>query len=230
MTNKPRMKHPVLKTALLIVLLVILTPYMLSALYLHIRPPSTLMLKGWLTGEKVEREWVPLEEMSPHLKRAVVLAEDEKFCEHWGFDFKQLGKSIDNLIEQRKKRVKGASTITQQLAKNLFLWHGRSWMRKTLEAPLTIWLEMTWSKRQIFETYLNIVEMGDGVYGVESGSQYHFRTTAKNLTMLQASLLATSLPNPERRNASAAGPAQTLHARGIVLRLLSSPPDLSCIN
>jgi len=223
------MRHPVLKTSLLIVLLIILVPYILSGVYQVIRPPSTLMLKGWATGANVEREWVPLSEISPYLIRAVVIAEDDKFCEHWGFDWKQLGKSIEK-ARARKKEIRATSTISQQLAKNLFLWHGRSWARKLVEAPLTLWLEMTWDKKRILETYLNIVEWGDGVYGAEAAARHHFKTSAAKLTMLQASLLATSLPNPIQRDASGAGPAQTLHARNIVLRLLSGDGDIACVN
>jgi monofunctional biosynthetic peptidoglycan transglycosylase len=217
-----------MKRFIQLVLFLLALPYALMVLYLFINPPSTLMVIGWLSGEKVAQKWVPLASMSPHIKKAVVLSEDSAFCNHYGFDFKQLGKSISKAWKHDKE-VTATSTISQQLVKNLYFWPGRSWLRKILEVPLTLWMEMLWSKEKILETYLNVAEWGRNVYGIEAAAKHHFRTSARHLSMAQSALLATSLPNPIQRNASRAGSAQTLLARHLVLRLHTSAPDLGCI-
>lgn len=220
-----RILRPLLKWLLIF----LLAPYAVAFIYLFIYPPSTLMLLGWLTFSKVEREWVPIERISPVLIAAVVASEDDAFCSHWGVDFRQLTKSIRH-AKTNDKPVRATSTITQQLAKNLFLWHGRSWLRKFLEIPLTFWLELTWSKKDILETYLNIAEWGEGVYGAEAAAQFHFGTSANALSYMQAALLATSLPNPTQRRAARPGPAQANLAAQLVARLQHNGPDMVCVN
>lgn len=217
--------HRLLKILLFIVLL----PYGLSVPYQFIHPPSTLMLYDLLRLDLPERDWVPLSKISPNLKRAVVTAEDSAFCSHWGFDFKQMGKSIER-AERSDRAVRATSTITQQLAKNLFLWHGRSWLRKLLEIPLTLWLELTWSKPRILETYLNIAEWDEGIYGAEAAARFHFGTSAASLNTVQAALLATSLPNPIQRSASRPGSTQTAMAAQLVGRMHFNGADISCIH
>lgn len=150
--------------------------------------------KNNFTG--INQTWVSLEEISPSLQKAVLKAEDDKFFEHNGFDFEAIEKAIKyNLTHQRKK---GASTISQQTAKNVFLWPHRDWIRKGLEAYYTVLIEAFWSKERILEVYLNVVELGHGVYGAEAASNKFFKKKAKNLSPLQASLVAAVLPNPRR--------------------------------
>ena len=145
---------------------------------------------------RLRHHWVSLDEMSIYLPVAVMASEDQRFMEHQGFDFDAIEKAID---ENRKgKRQRGASTITQQTAKNVFLWHGRSWVRKGLEAYFTFLIELCWSKQRIMEVYLNSIEMGDGIYGAEAVAQWHFNCTAAQLTRPQCALIAATLPNPLR--------------------------------
>jgi monofunctional biosynthetic peptidoglycan transglycosylase len=149
----------------------------------------------------VEREWVPWEEISPNARLAVVAAEDQKFPLHGGFDFQAIDDAIAH--NARGGRVRGASTISQQLAKNLFLWPERSWLRKGLETWFTLWIEVLWPKRRILEVYLNVVEFGDSVYGVEAASRRYFRKPAAKLGPQEAALLAAVLPSPKRLRVAA---------------------------
>ena len=145
---------------------------------------------------RLRHHWVPLDEMSIYMPVAVIASEDQRFMEHKGFDFDAIEKAID---ENRKgKRQRGASTITQQTAKNVFLWHGHSWVRKGMEAYFTFLIELFWSKQRIMEVYLNSIEMGDGIYGAEAVAQWHFHCTAAQLTRPQCALIAATLPNPLR--------------------------------
>lgn len=145
---------------------------------------------------RLRHHWVPLEEMSIYMPVAVMASEDQRFMEHHGFDFDAIGKAIE---ENRKgKRQRGASTISQQTAKNVFLWPGHSWVRKGLEAYFTFLIEVFWSKQRIMEVYLNSIEMGDGIYGAEAVAQWHFGCTAAQLTRPQCALIAATLPNPLR--------------------------------
>jgi len=207
---------------------ILLVPYLMTLVYLFINPISTLMMADRLMEKPVIRIWVPLKKISPHLVNAVVASEDDAFCSHFGMDFNQLEKSIRK-AEARGQPVKGTSTISQQLAKNLFLWNGRSILRKILEVPLTIWLELLWSKKQILEAYLNVAEWGNGIYGIEAASQHYFGIPAKNLSYGQSALLATSLPNPIDRSARRPSPGHSLIAMQLLKRLNKSRPDLSCI-
>ncbi len=149
-------------------------------------------------GEKpvIHHDWVPLEEISAHLQKAVIASEDQRFFEHKGFDLEQIKKAR---VENRTRRKpRGASTITQQTAKNLFLWPRSSWLRKGLETYFTFLLELFWSKERILEVYLNSIEMGKGIYGAQAVAREHFNTSARALTKNQASLIAATLPNPVR--------------------------------
>lgn len=149
-------------------------------------------------GEEVRmrHHWVPLSEMSKYMPVAVMASEDQRFMEHHGFDF----DAIDKAIKEHKdgKRQRGGSTISQQTAKNVFLWPEASWVRKGLEAYFTVLIELCWSKQRIMEVYLNSIEMGDGIYGAEAVAQWHFATTAAGLTRQQCALIAATLPNPLR--------------------------------
>ncbi|WP_445375628.1 monofunctional biosynthetic peptidoglycan transglycosylase [Photorhabdus tasmaniensis] len=142
-------------------------------------------------------DWVGHEQISPNIVLAVIAAEDQKFPQHWGFDF----DAIENALEHNQNnsgRLRGASTISQQTAKNLFLWDGRSWLRKGVEAGMTFAIELAWSKSRILTVYLNIVEFGEGIFGVEEASRHYFHKSASKLTASEAALLAAVLPNPHR--------------------------------
>lgn len=162
-------------------------------------------LGAWLTGNLsyvAHSDWTSMDEISPWMGLAVIAAEDQKFPEHWGFDVAAIEKALAH-NERNETRVRGASTLSQQTAKNLFLWDGRSWLRKGLEAGLTVGIETVWSKKRILTVYLNIAEFGEGVFGVEAAAQRYFNKPASRLTMSEAALLAAVLPNPIRFKANA---------------------------
>ena len=150
----------------------------------------------------LHHHWVPLEEISPSLPLAVMASEDAHFLEHHGFDYKAIEEAAMRNIKHPEKQRHGASTISQQTAKNVFLWPGRSWVRKGFEVYFTILIELVWNKERIMEVYLNSIEMGDGIYGADAVAQWHFGTTAKELTKQQCALIAVSLPNPRRFNSA----------------------------
>lgn len=150
----------------------------------------------------LHHHWVSLDEMSPSLPIAVMASEDARFQEHHGFDYKAIEKAVIRNMKHPERNRHGASTISQQTAKNVFLWPGRSWLRKGLEVYFTTLIELMWSKQRIMEVYLNSIEMGDGVYGASAVAEYHFGTTADKLTKSQCALIAVSLPNPRRFNSA----------------------------
>ena len=145
---------------------------------------------------RLYKDWVPMSEISRHAPQAVFAAEDQKFLTHIGFDFEAMEKAWEN--NKKGKRIKGASTITQQTVKNVFLWPGRSYVRKGLEAYFTVLVELLWSKERIMEVYLNVIEMGDGIYGIEAASQAYYNKSAAKLNRNQAAMIAAVLPNPIR--------------------------------
>lgn len=169
----------------------------LVVLFSFVPPPINLYQLGetWRLGG-IEKDWVSWEEIAPVMGRSAVAAEDANFCNHWGFDM----AAIREAIEQGSNR--GASTISQQVVKNVFLWHGRSWVRKAMEAVLTPVVELVWSKQRILEVYLNVAEFSDGVFGIQAAAQHHFGVDAKDLTAVQAARLAAVLPDPKGRSAS----------------------------
>ncbi len=154
--------------------------------------------------EKVtlHHHWIPLDDMAPALSTAVMASEDARFLEHHGFDFKAIEQAAMRNIKHPEKRKHGASTISQQTAKNVFLWPGRSWVRKGFEVYFTVLIEVFWSKERIMEVYLNSIEMGEGIYGASAVAEHHFNTTADKLTRGQCALIAASLPNPRRFNSA----------------------------
>jgi monofunctional biosynthetic peptidoglycan transglycosylase len=170
---------------------------LLVLLFSFVPPPINLYQLGevWRLGG-IDKDWVPWEEIAPVMARSAVAAEDANFCNHWGFDM----AAIRQAIEEGSNR--GASTISQQVVKNVFLWHGRSWVRKAMEAVLTPVVELAWSKQRILEVYLNVAEFDDGVFGVQAAAQHHFGVDARDLTPLQAARLAAVLPEPKSRSAS----------------------------
>lgn len=156
------------------------------------------VIESLVEGRSVrfKKDWVSIEEMSPRLQFAVIAAEDMRFHEHHGFDLQAIEKAIKH--NKKGRRIRGGSTISQQVAKNVFLWPARSWLRKSLEVYFTGLIELFWTKRRIMEVYLNVVELGDGVYGVEAASREYFRKPAKSLSSSEAALIAAVLPNPRR--------------------------------
>ena len=168
-----------------------------AALYRVAPVPATpLMLIRAAGGSGLEKDWVPLSSISPHLARAVIAAEDTQFCGHGGFDWAAIGAALED--NEEGGRLRGGSTISQQTAKNAFLWPDRSWIRKGVEAYFTLLIETLWPKHRILEVYLNVVEWGDGVYGAEAASRHHFNKPASALTRREAALLAVVLPSPLR--------------------------------
>lgn len=160
-------------------------------------PPVTLtQLGGIMEFGKLHRDYIPYDEMSNNVKKAVIAAEDQKFFSHNGFDYQAIEKAIKH--NEKGKTIKGGSTISQQTAKNVFLWQGRSWFRKGLETVYTFIIEKVWGKDIILERYLNSIEMGQGVFGVEAASEYYFGKSAKNLTKSEAAWIAAVLPNPQK--------------------------------
>ncbi len=203
------------------VLAALLLPYVLAPLYRAGHPVSTLMAWRYLTGAPVSRQWVDFSAISPYLPRSVVAAEDAKFCSHHGIDWDSLQGVLEDAEDGEVAR--GGSTITQQVAKNLFLWPGRSYIRKGLEFPLALWIDLVLPKKRILELYLNIAELGpSGQFGVETGAQYAFGRSAASLSAQEAALLAAILPNPVTRSARQPGPAVRRMAGTYVIRAQSA--------
>jgi monofunctional biosynthetic peptidoglycan transglycosylase len=180
-----------------------------TILYRFINPPVTLLMiirvfQQWGDGKdaKMTKKWKDLKDISPSMATAVIASEDQLFLEHWGFDFKSIEKAYENNQKKKRRTVRGASTISQQVAKNVFLWPGRSWIRKGFEVYFTVLIEVLWDKQRILEVYLNVIEMGDGVYGAEAASQKYFKRNAKKLSRSQAALIAAILPNPIKFSAT----------------------------
>ena len=167
-------------------------------------PFTPLMIIRYFEMEdgKIDKDWKSLDEIGKNMPLAVVTAEDQKFAEHFGFDLEAIEKAVKYNEKHKGKKVKGASTISQQTAKNVFLWPGRSWIRKGLEVYFTFVIEICWSKERIIEVYLNVIEMGPGVYGAEAAAQYYFNKSAIDLTKKEAATIAAILPNPIRWSAS----------------------------
>ena len=195
----------VARNLLLILLAVLLLPYLLAPFYRVGHPVSTLMAWRWLTGAPASRQWIDFVAISPLLPRSVVASEDAKFCCHHGIDGNALRDVIDDAEDGEVAR--GGSTITQQVAKNLFLWPGRSVARKALEFPLAMWIDLVLPKQRILEIYLNIAELGPGgQFGAQAGSIYAFGHPASALSPSEAARLAAILPNPVKRSARNPGP------------------------
>ncbi len=165
-------------------------------------PVTPLMLSRSIENgfSSWKHDWVPIEEISPNLQLAVIASEDQNFLKHNGFDFQAIEKAIEH--NKKGKRKRGASTISQQTAKNVFLWEGRSWVRKGFEVYFTFLIELLWSKERIMEVYLNSIEMGNGIYGAEAASQYWYKKSAKKLTQREAAGIAAILPSPRRFKAN----------------------------
>jgi monofunctional glycosyltransferase len=190
----------IVRILVLILLAVLLLPYVVTPFYRIGQPVSALMAWRWLTAAPVSRQWIEFGAISPYLPRSVVASEDAKFCSHRGIDWDALQEAMDDAEDGEVSR--GGSTITQQVAKNLFLWPGRSMVRKALELPLAMWIDLVLPKQRILEIYLNIAELGpSGQFGAEAGSLHAFGRSAATLSAREAALLAAILPNPIKRSA-----------------------------
>ena len=218
----------VLRIVALVLLVVLLLPYLITPLYAVIDPVSTSMLWRRLTGARVERQYVPIARISPSLSLAVIVAEDGRFCSHHGVDLAELREAFAEADDMDEMR--GGSTITQQVAKNLFLWQGRSYVRKALEFPLALWIDLILSKRRVLEIYLNIAEWGpNGEFGAEAGARRAFGRSAQDLTRYEGALMAATLPNPTIRNARRPGPGLQRLAGLYVARTTKSPAAAGCL-
>jgi monofunctional glycosyltransferase len=200
----------------------------LIVLYRFVDPISTLMLGRMIVGDKVEQVNMPLNKMSEALRAAVITSEDAHFCHHHGVDFGAMREVIDE-GGGISGAARGASTIDMQVAKNVFLWPGRSYIRKGLEIPLAILLDFVWGKRRILEIYLNVAEWGDGIFGAEAAAQYYFHEPASALTLPQAALMVAVLPDPYTRSVFEPDRHVLIHARIVEQRLNAGETYLACV-
>ncbi|MGE0845151.1 MAG: monofunctional biosynthetic peptidoglycan transglycosylase [Flavobacteriaceae bacterium] len=218
------LRHVALALAALLLL-----PYLLVVVYRVVDPPvSTLMLGRYLTLRGVERQWADYDDISRNLVHAVLMSEDAKFCVHGGVDFEALLEVVDQLDEEGR-RVRGASTIAMQVAKNLFLWPGQQYIRKALEIPLAMWLDFVWPKRRVVEVYLNVAEWGDGVFGAAAASKAYFGKEPAKLTRREAALMAVALPNPSARNPAKPGRGMARLGRIVERRMRDAGPWVKCL-
>lgn len=201
------------------ILLGVISLWLALLAYNTVFPPiSTLMVARVFTLQKVERKYIPLRRISPNLVRAVIAAEDARFCDHHGVDWKAMRAAVSNAVDE-DGATHGGSTLSMQTAKNLFLWHGFSYIRKPIEIPLALTLDSIWGKRRVMDTYLNVAEFGRGVFGAEAASRRYFRKSAANLSAREAALLAAVLPSPRRRNPAHATAYVSNYASSIERRM-----------
>jgi monofunctional biosynthetic peptidoglycan transglycosylase len=208
---KSRLFEKISSIALKVLLWFVMVTVLWVLVYRFVNPPITLLMvqrnmerSSDDKPHKMEKKWVDFEDMSDNMKRAAVSAEDQLFLKHIGFDVKAIEKAFQT--NKKGKKIKGGSTISQQTAKNVFLWPGRSWVRKGFEAYFTLLIEIFWSKERILEVYLNVIEMGDGIYGAEAASQAYYHKSCTRLSRAQAALIAACFPNPIRWNPKKATP------------------------
>lgn len=208
-------------------LILLLLPPVLTVIYSVVPPISTLMIARYAQFLWVDRQWVPLEEISPNLIKSVITSEDSGFCKNHGVEWGALQDQVEALSEGERPR--GASTITMQTAKNLFLWGGRSYVRKGLELPMALMLDAILSKKRVLEIYLNIAEWGEGIFGAEAAAQAWFGKPAKDLTRVEAARLATALPNPLGRNSAKPSPGHRRLASKNLARVKGAGPIFGCV-
>ncbi len=218
---------------LLIVVFVVAWPVVMTVIYALVPPPVTnLQVARLITGNGLKKDWVSLSQISPHLARAVVSSEDARFCDHYGVDWIEFQDVVDEVFDDDEEPVRGASTLSMQTAKNLFLWEGRGplgLLRKGLELPVALWMDFVWTKRRMLEVYLNIVEWAPGVYGAEAAARHHFGKSAAKLTRREAALLAAVLPNPIKRRAGKPSRRVNRTADRIMIRMAGMAPYLACL-
>lgn len=218
-----------LRRLILVAVAVAIAPYLLIFAYIpaFVHPVSTLMLADLVRLQGYDRQWASLDEISPNLVSSVMMSEDGQFCRHGGVDWGEMKAVVEEALQGEATR--GASTIPMQTAKNLFLWNGRSFIRKGLELPLAIAADFVWSKRRMMEIYLNIAEWGPGIYGAEAAARHHFGVSAADLSRRQAALLAVALPNPMTRVAGKPGRGMQRLAAVVERRARSSGDYITCI-
>ena len=222
-----RVKRRFARIAIYSLAVCLLLPVALTVLYRIVPPPVTpLMVIRLFEGEGIKKDWVPLAKISPHVANSVIALEDNLFCEHAGFDWKQVAEAVSDFSEG--ERLRGASTISMQTSKNLFLWPGRDFLRKGLEVPLTMMIEFFWDKPRIMEVYLNVVEWGPGIYGAEAAARAYFGKSAARLTRREAALMAAVLPNPRRWSPAKPTGFLNRRARATYTRVAQLGPLLSC--
>lgn len=221
---------PWVRRAVTFAIVLALIPAILTVLYIpsFVHPVSTLMLKDLATFSGYDRRWVSIDEIAPVLAHSVIMSEDGQFCGHRGIDWNEMKVVIDDALAGESTR--GASTITMQTVKNLYLWNGRSVVRKALELPLAVYFDVVLSKRRIMEIYLNIAEWAPGVYGIEAAAQHHFGVPARKLTPRQAALLAVTLPNPADRNPAKPGAGLKRLANVIQRRAARAGGYIHCVD
>ncbi len=199
MATKKKKKRGVWSFLRKILLIVLLLNVGYIVVLKWVYPPITLTMLGALRdGYSLKRDYVAWNEINKYAKLAVIASEDQLFATHNGFDVRAIQKAIEYNLDQEHKKVKGASTISQQTAKNVFLWQGRDWLRKGLEVYHTFMIEWIWGKQRILELYLNVAEMGKGVFGIEAASRHYFKKSARELNKTEAAWIAAILPNPKR--------------------------------
>jgi monofunctional biosynthetic peptidoglycan transglycosylase len=227
--GKGKSRSPVrrfLRGLLIIIVVLILLPLVLVPLYSVVNPPvTTVMLLKALGGAGIEKSWADIDDISPRLVRSVVMSEDVRFCEHHGIDWVEVKAALDS----DSGRLRGASTITMQTVKNLFLWTSRSYVRKALEVPLALYADFVLSKRRIMEIYLNVAEWGEGIYGAEAAARHYFDVPASELGTVASARLAAVLPAPTSRNAANPGPTTERIAENIRLRAMLGRTYVACI-
>jgi len=226
--KRRRDRHPWIRRAVWLMGIAFGVLVIIMVVYRFINPPFTpTMLVDKLRGETLERRWVPIEQISPNLPLAVIASEDGQFCRHWGVDW----GAVREAIKEARKRgeFRGASTITMQTVKNLFLWSPRSYVRKIIELPLAYLMTIIWPKQRTIEVYLNIAEWGPSIYGAEAASQHYFHKSAAALTRHEAALLAAALPSPLTRNPGQPGPRILRHAAAVERRMAIMEDRVACV-
>jgi monofunctional glycosyltransferase len=212
------------------VALAIAWPIVMTVVYAVVPPPVTnLMLLRLFSGNGIHKDWMPLNQISPYLPRAVITSEDARFCDHSGVDWVEFQGVVEDVFDDDEGPIRGASTIPMQLAKNIFLWDGRNPIRKGLEIPIAYWMDLVLSKRRLIELYLNEVEWAPGVYGAEAASRLHFNKPAAKLTRREAALLAAVLPNPIKRKAGKPSRRVSVTANRIMGRMNGMGGYLACL-
>jgi monofunctional biosynthetic peptidoglycan transglycosylase len=229
-TAHRRLHYPLASIFVTALLSLLALPIFLSLNYAVLPPPiSALMIERLPMARSLDYRWTPLDQISPELAKAVVTAEDARFCQHQGVDWRAVQDVVEEAFDGDEQPIRGASTIAMQTVKNLFLWEGRSVIRKAVEIPLALWIDAIWSKKRNIEIYLNIVEWAPGIYGAEAAAQKHFGKSAKALSRHEAALLASVLPNPLKRRAGRPSPAVKRKAGVIERRVGQMGALLDCL-
>lgn len=224
----PFLRQRLRKIVLATLMVLFLGPPVILLIFRYVPPPVTpLMIIRLFEGEGLQKDWTPLRRMPPTVPQAAIASEDNRFCTHSGFDWDSINAAIEDW--RAGGRLRGGSTISMQTAKNLFLWPGRSWLRKGLEAWLTVQLEMLWDKRRIMEVYLNVAETGPGIYGVAAAAQAHFGKDLAELSTREVALIIAVLPSPRSWSVAKPGPYTQGRARTIQARIGQLGPLLDCV-